>query len=407
MPEAESGALRGMRVIELAGQLGEWCGRLLAGMGADVIKVEPPEGEATRRIGPFAGDQPHPERSLYFWHNNTGKRSLTLDLAQPQDLGVLCHLLEDADIFLEALPPGEARARGVDYKTLAAINPRLIVCSITPFGQDGPYAGYRTTDLIAMALGGPMQSCGYDASDGDLPPVRPGPYHSFHTVGHFACGGILAALFERELSGLGQQIDVAVHDCLAMTVEFANTAWYYSRSVLRRQTGRHAAAMPGARTQYRCADGRYINLSVPYDPRGWAALVGLLTANGLGEELDDPSFATREGRLASAGTIYDRLQVLCALHGAEELFHLGQQLGFTWGAVRAPENWIDDEHAAARGLLVELEHPELGRSYTYPGAPFITRETPFALRHRAPLLAEHSQEILAELRSEKGPRTED
>jgi crotonobetainyl-CoA:carnitine CoA-transferase CaiB-like acyl-CoA transferase len=395
-PAGGVGALDGIRVIELAGPLGEWCGKLLANMGADVIKVEPPGGGVTRGTGPFLNDEPGPDRSLYFWHNNTSKRGITLDIDRPDGLSVLRRLIATADVFLETLPPGEAIARGLDHATLAADNPRLVTCSITPFGPDGPYARLATTDLVSMALGGPMQSCGYDPEEG-LSPVRPGPYHSFHTVSHFACGGILAALYERETSGQGQALDVAAHDCLSVTVEFANTHWYYTNKVVVRQTGRHAHPMLTARTQYQCGDGKWINLALPRDNRAWDALVQTLKDKGLDEGLDDPALADPVARFAAGSRAYDLLEILCATHTADELFHLGQGLGLTWGAVRAPEDWIDDPQARARGFIVPVEHPELGRTFSYSGAPFMAAGSPWRIRRRAPLVGEDSAAVLAEL----------
>src|SRR5262249_8493575 len=150
------GALSGLRVVELAGPLGEWCGRLLANMGADVIKVVPPGGGASREVGPFVDDAPGPERSLYFWHYNTSKRGVTLDVTHESGRELLRGLIAGADVFLETLPPGEGAALGLTYEALSAQNPRLVMCSITPFGPDGPYAQLATTDLVSMALGGPM-----------------------------------------------------------------------------------------------------------------------------------------------------------------------------------------------------------------------------------------------------------
>jgi benzylsuccinate CoA-transferase BbsE subunit len=400
--DSPSGALAGYRVVELAGPLGEWCGRLLANMGADVIKVEPPGGGITRTWGPFAEDRDEAglsreNRSLYFWHNNTSKRGVTLDIDAEEARALLRRLIARADVFLETLPPGEADRLGLDYATLAADNPRLVVCSITPFGPDGPYARLHTTDLVSMALGGPMQSCGYDHREPELPPVRPGPYHSFHTASHFATTGILAALWEREESGQGQHVEVAAHDCLAVTVEFANTHWYYQQSVLRRQTGRHAGAQPTARTQYRTADGRYINLGLPRGEEGWQALLRLLEEKGVEHDLHDVALADPATRFAQASRAYDLLEILCALHTAEELFHIGQRLGMTWGAVRAPEDWLGDPHAKARGFLVEVEHPEFGRSFTYPGAPFIAPASPWRIRRRAPLQGEDNAAVYGEL----------
>jgi benzylsuccinate CoA-transferase BbsE subunit len=390
------GALDGLRVVEVGGPLGEWCGRLLAGMGAEVIKVEPPGGADTRRVGPFVADLPDPNRSLYFWHYNAGKRGLLLDLEQEPQRRLLRRLLASADVFVEALAPGEASGLGIDYAALTGDNPRLVMCSITPFGQDGPWANLETTDLVSMALGGPVQSCGYDAEE-NLPPVRPGPYHSFHTAGHFACTGILAALFEREESGKGQYLDVAAHDCLSVTVEFANTHWYYRQNVVYRQTGRHAHPLITARTQYLCADGKYVNLALPRADAAWATLVELLTEQGLGEGLDDPALMDPATRFAQGSRAYDLLHVLCATHTSEELFHLGQRIGLTWAPVRAPEDWLDDPHAAARGFFQSVEHPELGRSFPYPGAPFIAHGSPWRIRRRAPLLGEDTDAVLREL----------
>lgn len=409
--EGPTGALAGYRVIELTGPLGEWCGRLLANMGAEVIKVEPPGGAPTRAWGPHAelssadedGDTggragaSAADRSLYFWHNNTSKRGITLDVDGEEGRSLLRRLIAGADVFLETLPPGEAVRLGLDYAALSAENPGLVVCSITPFGPDGPYARLHTTDLVSMALGGPMQSCGYDHQEPELPPVRPGAYHSFHTAGHFACTGILAALFEREGSGRGQHLDIAAHDCLAVMVEFANTYWYYAASVVRRQTGRHAVVQPTARTQYQCVDGRFVNLGLPRDERAWKVLLQTLTEKGIEHDLDDPALLDPANRFSVASRAYDLLEVLCATHTAEDLFHLGQSLGLTWGAVRAPEDWLDDPHAATRGFLVEVEHPELGRSITYPGAPFISAASPWRIRRRAPLVGEDNEIVFGAL----------
>jgi crotonobetainyl-CoA:carnitine CoA-transferase CaiB-like acyl-CoA transferase len=397
MVSQPSGALAGIRVIELAGALGEWCGRLLADMGADVIKIEPPGGGHSRTVGPFADDKPGPDRSLYFWHNNASKRGVTLDVQHEQGRTLLRRLIAGADVLLESLPSGEAARLGLDYELLSRDNPGLVMCSITPFGHDGPFAQLKTTDLVSMALGGPLQSCGYEPEDGDLPPVRPGPYHSFHTAGHFACTGILAALFERETSGQGQYLDVAAHDCLSVTVEFANTHWYYRQQVVHRQTGRHAHPQYTARTQYRCADGRYVNLALPRGDAAWLALVETLKTKGLGDGLDDPQLMDPATRFAQGSRAYDLLHVLCATHTAEELFHLGQSLGLTWAAVRAPEDWLDDPHARARGFIVEVEHPELGRSFSYPGAPFVAQDSPWRIRRRAPCVGEDNDAVFEEL----------
>jgi benzylsuccinate CoA-transferase BbsE subunit len=392
------GALEGLRVIELAGAHGEWCGKLLADMGADVVKVEAPGGAATRRIGPFVDDVPDPSRSLWFWHYNTSKRSVTLDIDDAADREALRRLIAGADVFIETLAPGRARELGLDYGTLSRDNARLVHVAVTPFGQSGPYvdAGYVTTDLVSMALGGPMQSCGYDTDEHDLPPVRPGTGHSYHTASHYACIGLLVALYEREASGRGQYIDVSAQAALAVTVEFASLYWEYVRGITRRQTGRHAFPAKTARTQFTCADGRAINVAIPLEPNGWRALVKFLSEEGVGDGLDEGVATDAAARLAQGSIVLDALEVLAGRHGAEELFHKGQRMGMTWGVVRAPEEWLEDEHARARGFFVEVEHPELGRRVTYPGAPFKMEATPWRIARRAPLAGEHTEEVLRE-----------
>ena len=395
-----AGALDGIRIVELADAHGEWCGKLLADMGAGVVKVEPPGGAATRDVGPFARDVKGRERSLYFWHNNTSKRGVTLDIEKAEGRDVLRRLIDGADVFIETLEPGRAEELGLSYATLSASNRRLVQVAITPFGQTGPYVedGYQTTDLVTMALGGPMQSCGYDEEAGEgIPPVRPGPYHSYHTASHYACIGTLVALMEREASGRGQYIDVSAQAALAVTVEFASLYWEYHRLPMRRQTGRHAGARPTARTQYLCADGRYINLAIPLEEKAWLRLAGYLREQGLGEGLDDDAHRDPARRLERGGPVLSALEVLAARHTAEELFHIGQSIGMTWGAVRAPEEWLEDPHARARGFFVEVEQPQLGRAVAYPGAPYRFSGTPWAISRPAPHRGEHNREVYGEI----------
>ncbi len=326
---------------------------------------------------------------------------MTIDLEDPRSLDALRRLIAGADVFLETLAPGQAQVLGLDYARLSADNPRLVHAAVTPFGQTGPYvdAGYQATDLVTMALGGPMQACGYDLADGDLPPVRPGPYHSYHTASHFACIAVLTALFERESSGRGQYVDVSSQAASAVTVEFSSQYWEYQGEVSRRQTGRHAFPRQTARTQYVCADGKPINLAIPFEGRAYLRLLEYLRGEGVGDGLSDEAASDVQKRLAQGSVVLNALEVVAARHDAEEMFHIGQKMGFTWGAVRAPEDWLDDPHAAARGFFVEVEHPELDRPIPLPGASFKSTTTQPRIDGRAPLLGEHNEEILGAIYS--------
>ncbi|MDP7588282.1 MAG: CoA transferase, partial [Dehalococcoidia bacterium] len=202
------GPLAGLRVLELTGEHAQWCGKLMADLGADVIKVEPPGGQHTRSVGPFLDDIPHRERSLSFWHYNTSKRGITLDLDSPGGRSIFLRLVPTVDVILETHPPGYLSSLGLGYEELASVNPGLIMCSLTPFGQDGPWRDYATSDLLHLAAGGQMASCGYDPEDvADAPPLAPGGGNAWHIASHYAYMGILAALYYRDMAGEGQYID--------------------------------------------------------------------------------------------------------------------------------------------------------------------------------------------------------
>jgi crotonobetainyl-CoA:carnitine CoA-transferase CaiB-like acyl-CoA transferase len=164
-PEALPVPLDGLRILELADEKGQFCGKLLGDLGADVVKIEPPGGEPCRRVGPFLDDIPHPERSLSFWYYNTSKRGITLNLDSVDGRRLFGRLAATADAVLETFRPGYLASLGLDYESLSVLNPRLIMCALTPFGQTGPWRDYLSSDLLHMAAGGEMSSSGYDEAD--------------------------------------------------------------------------------------------------------------------------------------------------------------------------------------------------------------------------------------------------
>ncbi len=237
------GPLTGLRVLELADEKGQFCGKLLGDLGADVVKIEPPGGERCRHVGPFLDDIPHPERSLSFWYYNTSKRGITLDLDTADGRALFRRLAATADVILETFRPGFLASLGLDYDTLRAENPGLILCSLTPFGQTGPWRDYLSTDLLHMAAGGEMASCGYDEADvPNAPPIAPGGGNAWHMGCHYAYMAIMAALVYRTVSGQGQYIDASIHEACALTTESAIANYVYRGEMLLRQTGRHHAA---------------------------------------------------------------------------------------------------------------------------------------------------------------------
>ena len=394
------GPLAGLRVLELADEKGQFCGKLLADLGADVVKIEPPGGEPCRHIGPFLDDIPHPERSLSFWYYNTSKRGITLDLETAAGSRLFGRLAAASDVILETFRPGFLASLELDYTSLHQENPRLIMCALTPFGQTGPWRDYLSSDLLHMAAGGEMASSGYDEADvPNAPPIAPGGGNAWHMGSHFAYMAIIAALVHRTVSGQGQYIDASIHEACALTTEAAIANYIYRGEVVRRQTGRHHAAGPTPRTQFRAKDGTYVCALVAgrLNPRYVRELADLLDSYGMVGDLKDAKYQDPAVIAANTSHIIDDLVAdFIASLSAEEVYHAAQERGFTWGAVRAPEQLLDDAHLHDRGFWKEVEHPELGHSFIYPGEAAIYNGSPWRISRRAPLIGEHNTEIFCD-----------
>jgi crotonobetainyl-CoA:carnitine CoA-transferase CaiB-like acyl-CoA transferase len=401
---AESGAaspppgpLTGLRVLELADEKGQFCGKLMADLGADVIKIEPPGGEHTRIVGPFLDDIPHRERSLSFWHYNTSKRGITLNLETPEGRGLFRRLVPTADVLLETSPPGYLPSLGLGYDELSRLNPRLIVCSLTPFGQTGPWRGYQSSDLLQLAAGGQMGCCGYDPEDVPAaPPIAPGGGNAWHIGSHFAYMAIMAAVCYRDVSGEGQYIDASVHEACALTTEAAIPTYIYTGQVVQRHTGRAAAVEKSDPTQFVTRDGAWLNTTrsgFNLTPARLRRLAEWMDRYGLAQDLLDDTYQSAAAIQANVPHIAAALEHFFANIPLEEAWHGGQELGLPWGAIRSLDEIIDDQHLRHRGFFVEVEHPELGRSFTYPGPAALSSRSPWRISRRAPLIGEHNAEI--------------
>jgi len=214
-------ALSDIRVLDLAGEPGWYCGKLLAELGADVIKVEPPGGDPGRRIGPFYHDEVDPQKSLYFFAHNTSKRSVTLNIATADGLALFRRLAATADVVIETFPPGFLESLGVGYQALAQARPGIIVASITGFGQSGPHSHYKAPDIVAVAMSGMMFLAGFP----DEAPNRPYGNQSHYCASIQAATGILTALLHRDRTGEGQQVEVSMQEALSMNQETAMQTW--------------------------------------------------------------------------------------------------------------------------------------------------------------------------------------
>jgi crotonobetainyl-CoA:carnitine CoA-transferase CaiB-like acyl-CoA transferase len=381
-----SGPLEGVRILELTDGTVDYCGRLLAGLGAEVVLVEPPEGSPARAIGPFLDDRPGEDRSLAFWADNVGKRSIVVG-----DDSEILGLAAAADVLIHTLRPADAQRRGLSYESLSARFPPLIVCAVTPFGQDGPWADYLADDLVLMALGGSMAACGYGpGADGvyDTPPIACQEDQAFRTAATYAAIAVLAAIAWRAEAEKGQFIDVSAHECSASMTEWHLMSYLCSGEPYKR----------GPHPTLTGADGRQIAALTPdfLGPHVFTRMLEMLEADDVAGPLSDPAFADPGHRARHYGEVWRALKRLAQRHSAEELYRLGQKAGLPWGVIRAPEEVLDDRHLIARGHFVELVHPEIDRAVTYPGAPFVAHGSPWVMDRRPPLLGEHTAEIASE-----------
>lgn len=403
------GFLTGLKVLELAGDRVAFAGKLLADLGAEVVVVEPPAGHVSRTYEPFLGDQSGTERSLHWWHYNTSKRGVSLDLAK--QAREFRRLLEWADVVLEGEPARELRRHGVDYADVRDEFPQLIWVSVTPYGHDVDATGEATTDLTLSAEGGIVWSCGYD--DHSLPPVRPGENHSYQTASIWAVMATLTAVLHRDATGQGQLCDVSVYAAVNVTTEAATYEWLVAGATVQRQTARHAAVTKTMSTMVRSIDGRPIVTGVP--PRtadGIKSLVDWLNELGLRGDFDDVALLelgaggvaadfslVGDDALATAiiGAGRDAMNLIASRLTAYDYFVGGQRHGIACGVIYSPDEVIEDPHLLARGFPVRLgegESPD--RAGIYPGAPFICEQAPWQIYRAAPRIGEHNDIYLSQ-----------
>ena len=377
------GALAGLKVLDLTTARGQFSGRLLADMGADVIKIEPPGGDHARRIGPFLDDRPHPDRSLFFWFYNLNKRSLTLDLRNPRGREIMLALARGADLVIESFAPGEIAALGIGWKELRAANPALILLSIAPFGQSGPYRDFAADDTILTAMAGML----YVNGSPDRPPVRPLGLQAYHSSAYYAAIATMCALFARDRDGRGQWIDLSMQEATVSAVEHVAGSYFGEGRVEPRRGTLHWSRYFRVA---RCRDGYVMHCSLG----DWTSLVEWVAGDGKAQDLVNPEWEDVLYRAVHAEHLFDVLDDWVKDYARDELLDRAQTLRLPYASVRRPEALFDDEQLAARGYFVAVEHPELGRTIRYPGAPYLFNGTPWRVRRRPPLVGEHSEEIL-------------
>ncbi len=379
-------ALEGLRVIDLSqGIAGPYCTRLLADSGADVIKVEPPGGDYARNLGPFPDDIPDPDRAGLFVHLNASKKGITLDLQTQSGRVVLRKLLAKADVLVENDAPGHLAGLDLGYDDLKSEFPQLVYCSITPFGQTGPYRDFVGNSLACMALSGLM----YVTGDPDKEPLCTGgePAEYFAALNGWVA--VLAALEHRESTGQGQHLDVSMLESMGAADEYNTTMYSFLGAVRKRFYSRHhVAAYPA--DIFPCKDGHIVVIGgVSGFPTGMAILLEqpVLEQLILFQNLWMRAIEWRQFEEIARPYLLE--------HDWQEILTRAQELRMPFAAVLDPKTLLQNAHLKEREFFREIEQPELGR-LPLAGPPFRMSETP--LRHgAAPLLGQHTQELLLEL----------
>ena len=406
-------ALDGVRVIEFADETAAYCGRLLADLGAGVIKVEPPGGGRLRRARPFVrGHEGDPNASLAFWVHNTSKKSVVLDLEADEGRRLARKLALTADIVLEDCPVGYLAERGLGFDSLHAEKPSLVYTSVTGFGQDGPHAHWAYSDMVGQAMGGIMTLAGEPAD----PPNMIYGRQADISASIQAAQGTLMALLYAEATGEGQRVDVSAQEALSMAQETAMQTWDFQKRNRTRtgELGMLPIPLPATGVA-KCKDG-YVSLYI-LAPAGkdLPALVDWMREKGMQGPLDDEPYRTIVNQLnmawltqlmsnpAAAGEILQHLPVITktileffATMSAREAYEEGQRRQLLIGIVSTPKDIAENAQLRARDWFVRMESP-LGGTIEFPGPPYRLSETP-AVISRPPRLGEHTDEILASLR---------
>ena len=404
-PEA---ALGDIRVLDLTGEIGHYATKLLADLGADVIKIEQPGGDPVRALPPYYSK--HPDLSLYWLNLNTSKRSVTLDIDTEEGRALFERLAATADVVVESFEPGYMESLGLGYEALNKIKPGIILTSITGFGQTGPYAHYKAPDIVGVAMGGVMWLAGEPTDPPNVPPWRQG-YISASIIG---AAGTLTALVYRDRTGEGQHVDVSMQESLSIAQETAMQTWDMMQA-LRTRTGSRGIVpfdIPGIGI-YECNDGHVFGYLGTPGGAPWSEMLNWMTEEDKAGDLNEQPYHDfihnlnlrfLTGMVQDAANLGKNIQIMSHIVGVLkeftagktkwEMYEGGQGRRLLWGIVSTPEDIAKNPQLQSRNWLTSVEHPEIRDTLQYPGRPYWLSETPWAVHHRPPLVGEHNSEIL-------------
>lgn len=383
--------LAGLRVLDLTAEMGSLATRILAGLGADVIRIEPPGGHMERSYPPFAGGTPHPERSLIWFQFNAGKRSVTLDIETADGAALLRRLVASADLLVESQPTGLLESLGLGYHALRRAKPDLVYLSLSPFGQDGPYAHYLGSDLIGMAMGGLLYLCG----DRDRPPVRVTVQQAYAQVGVQGAVAALIGYGRRQATGQGVLLDLSMQECMLSTLANNSLLYRANGTITQRAGGGRAHGTQGNRLIYQTVDGYF---GFMRRPEGHIALQQWLDDEGIdaGMIVADlqgrPLYGEGAPPLEQIAQLEQVLEAFFRSRPKRELVREAQARNLIAAEIDSPLDLIQSDHLKARGFFVSVEDDALGGSVCAPGAPYISAVMPWRSA-RPPRLGEHNLEV--------------
>ena len=378
-------ALGGLKVLELCQFVaGPYCTKLLADLGAEVIKIEPPAcGDRARHLPPFLHDSPDPETSGLFLYLNTSKLGVTLNVETSTGRDIFRKLVVEADIIVEDTAPGTMEELGLDYETLKEINPSIIMASITPFGQTGPYRNYKAYHFNVFSAGGEAYLTPGGIENMGRPPLKVGNLVGEYDSGLNAAIAILGALYWRNKSGQGQYIDISKQESIMALNRLDMPRWANEGDIITR--ARLGVPYGGALP---CEDG--YTVFITWEADQWDKLISFM---GNPEWAGDDQFKDYESRYRNGELINALLTEWMTDHTKEELYHEGQAAGVPFAMVYDSKDLVESEQLEARGFFTEVEHPKTGR-LKYPGVPYKFSQTPWMIERPAPLLGEHNEEIM-------------
>ena len=381
---SESRALAGLRVLDFTSRTGGYCGLLLANLGAEVILIEPPGGDAMRLQEPFKHNIPNPEGSLSFAAYQTNKLGIVLDLESDHDRQSLRDLLAYADVLIEDRPVGFWERLGLGYQDLHAINPALVMTSITGFGTTGPYRDFKAPNIVAFAMGGLMNLCGHP----ERAPLM-GPCDVAYRLGSVhAAFGTLVALLNRRASGRGDHLDISLQDVLVADPFLRIITRYSVTGEVPQRTG-HSQATTVAET-YQCKDG-FARIFCN-QPDHWRRLVQWL---GNPPELIDPKLENVQNRFPLRPLLDRLIEARTLNYNVKSFFDEFQGRRLAAAPINSPSAFLEDEQTRHRDYAVEVDHAHLGR-HRFPGDPYKFSESPWRVTRGAPLLGEHQSLMASE-----------